>query len=172
MAVDHLNILERKLIDNLRNGTYNTTAGIGSGTAWTSGSVTVFGQFPQTEDLKFPCVVVEQLANGIETQFMGQLMTSGGSDAVGELYGLGFAITCAVERESAMTVDAIVFKQRRLINYLMLNCANVLMDCDFTATVTEVTEKHFSGFSAVGYNAQSEVWAATCNLIIVFKNTR
>jgi len=172
MAVDHLNVIERKLIDNLRAGLYNTTAGIGSGTAWSEGDITVFGQFPETEDVQYPCIVVEQMANGIEQQFMGQLLTSGGSDAIGELYGIGFGITCAVEIESSMTVNATAYKQRRLINYLMNNCANILMDCDFNTTDTEVTERLFSGFSRIGYNRTSEVWAASCNLVLVFKNTR
>ena len=33
MATDHLNVIERKLIDTLRSGTYNTTDGVGSGSA-------------------------------------------------------------------------------------------------------------------------------------------
>ncbi|MDP6587560.1 MAG: hypothetical protein QF535_23135, partial [Anaerolineales bacterium] len=96
MATDHLNVIERKLIDNLRAGTYNTTAGIGSGNAWSDGDITVFGQFPETEDAKYPCIIVEMVAHGIEQQFMGQLITSGGSDAIGELYGVGFNLYCMV----------------------------------------------------------------------------
>ena len=172
MATDHLNVVERKLIDNLRTGTYNTTAGIGSGNAWSDGDITVFGQFPETEDLKYPCIILEQRANGIEQQFMGQLVSSGSSTAIGELYGVGFTLTCAVEIGSSITVDATAYKQRRLINYLMINCANVLMDCDFSSSDTEVVQRHYSGFTDVGYNAVREIWAARSDFVIVFKNTR
>ena len=55
---DHINNIERALIDTLRSGTYNTTAGIGSGSAWASGNVTVFGQFPTTDQVKYPCIMV------------------------------------------------------------------------------------------------------------------
>ena len=90
MAVDHLNIVERKLIDNLRSGTYNTATG--TSTAWTDNDVTVFGQFPTTDQTKYPSIITEMAANGIETQFMGQDLTFGGSNtaAKGELYGVGF----------------------------------------------------------------------------------
>jgi hypothetical protein len=46
MPVDHLNIVERKLIDNLRNGTYNTAAGTAN--AWTGG-----GGVPQLVTLQY-----------------------------------------------------------------------------------------------------------------------
>ena len=42
VGVDHLNNIERALIDNLRTGKYNTTGGIGSGSWWSSADVTVF----------------------------------------------------------------------------------------------------------------------------------
>ena len=61
MAVDHLNIVERKLIDNLRSGTYNTTAG--TSTAWSSSDVTVFGQFPILKT-SWPCRDFLRLEHG------------------------------------------------------------------------------------------------------------
>ena len=64
MPVDHLNIVERKLIDNLRTGTYNTAAG--TSTAWSAADVTVFGQFPSTDETKYPAIITEMSANGIE----------------------------------------------------------------------------------------------------------
>ena len=168
MATDHLNIVERKLIDNLRTGTYS------GGTAWSSGDVTVFGQFPETEDLKYPCIVIQMLANGIEEQFMGQTVTSGSSNVRGELYGVGFNLHCAVDKESSITVGGTPYKQRRLLNYLMLNGANVLIDCDFigASSPTEVVERHFSGFREVGYNPSLETWVSVASLVIIFKNTR
>ncbi|MDP6770422.1 MAG: hypothetical protein QF704_06970 [Anaerolineales bacterium] len=166
MATDHLNVVERELIDNLRTGTYS------GGTAWSSGDVTVFGQFPETEDIKYPCIIVQMLANGIEEQFMGQAVSSGSSTVVGELYGIGFNMNIAVDKESSITVDGTPYKQRRLLNYLMINCANVLMDCDFTNTDTEVVQRLYTGFRNVGYEPMLEVWAAMTGMILIFKNTR
>tara|TARA_R100001443_G_scaffold101909_1_gene109864 strand:- start:73 stop:591 length:519 start_codon:yes stop_codon:yes gene_type:complete len=172
MPVDHLNIVERKLIDNLRTGTYNTTGG--TSTAWSSSDVTVFGQFPSTTDVKYPAIVTEMSANGLETQFMGQKLTFGASntEAVGELYGVAFRINIAVDRASSITVSGEPYKERRLLNYLMLNCANVLMDTDFSSTNTDVVQRNYTGFQDIGYNPDLEIWAATANMIIVFKNNR
>jgi len=166
MATDHLNIIERKLIDNLRTGTYS------GGTAWSSGDVTVFGQFPDTEDVKYPCVIIQMLANGIEQQFMGQKVTSGSSTATGEIYGVGFNLHVAVDKDSSITVGGTPYKQRRLLNYLMLNCANVLMDCDFSSTDTDVLQHLYTGFRNVGYDNRLEVWAAVTGMVLTFKNTR
>ena len=172
MAVDHLNIVERKLIDNLRSGTYNTTAG--TSTAWSSSDVTVFGQFPTTDQTKYPSIITEMAANGIETQFMGQDLTFGGSNtaAKGELYGVGFKIHVLVDRASTITVEGEPYKERRLLNYLMLNSANVLMDVNYNSTTTEVVERHFTGFTDIGYNPDLEIWAAMATMVIVFKNNR
>ena len=166
MATDHLNVVERELIDNLRTGTYS------GGTAWSSGDVTVFGQFPETEDIKYPCIIIQMLANGIVQQFRGQSISSGSSSVTGELYGIGFNMHVAVDKESSMTVDGTAYKQRRLLNYLMINCANVLMDCDFSATDTEVTQRLYTGFRNVGYEPMLEIWAALTGMVVVFKNTR
>jgi len=174
---DHINNVERKLIDNLRHGKYRTVDGIDSGSAWTSGSVEVYGQFPETVDIKYPCVVLELRANGTEEQFYGQSITSGASvPAIGELYGVGFDVWCAVDIESSVTVDATPYKQRRLMNYLMLNTANIVMDCDFgdtsTTPYTEVVDRHYTGFRDIGYNPDTEVWFARASLLITFKNAR
>ena len=232
MPTDHLNVVERELIDNLRTGTYS------GGTAWSEGDVAVFGQFPDTEDVKYPCIILQMLANGIEQQFVGKKITSNGSSVIGELYGVGFNMHIGVDKESSMTVvweDATCdttntnttvtcdntsqfsagttvsgsgiaagttiasvtnstsfvlsaaatatatnatltfsnpYKQRRLLNYLMNNCANVLMDCDFTSTDTEVVQRLYMGFRNVGYERSLEVWAAVTGMAIVFKNTR
>ena len=172
MAVDHLNIVERKLIDNLRAGTYNTAAG--TSTAWSAADVTVFGQFPSTDETKYPAIITEMSANGIEEQYFGQNLTFGSSDtaAKGELYGVGFKIHLLVDRDSSITIDGEPYKERRLLNYLMLNSANVLMDVDYNATTTEVVERHFTGFTDIGYNPDLEIWAAMATMVIVFKNNR
>ena len=155
MPVDHLNIVERKLIDNLRTGTYNTTGG--TSTAWSSSDVTVFGQFPSTTDVKYPAIVTEMSANGLETQFMGQKLTFGASntEAVGELYGVAFRINIAVDRASTITVSGEPYKERRLLNYLMLNCANVLMDTDFSSTDTDVVQRNYTGFQDIEHDSST-----------------
>ena len=188
---DHLNNVERALIDALRSGSYNTTAGIGSGAAWASGNITVFGQFPTTDETQYPCIVTEMVANGIETQFMGQKITNNaGTDSIGELYGVGFNIYIMVDRDSSLTITNTIagdttvdepYKERRLLNYLMLNGANVLMDCDFsgitkgavgTPAATEIEERHFSGFKNIGYNPELEIWTSLASLVVIFKNSR
>ena len=175
-GADHLNIIERKLIDNLRTGTFNIVGG--TDTAWSSSDITVFGQFPTTDEVKYPCIVTQMGANGIEEQFMEQKLTYGSSntEAVGELYGVAFDIQIAVDRASTITVSGAPYKERRLLNYLMINCANVIMDCDFigseAATDTEVVQRIFSGFQDVGYNPELELWAAMATMVIVFKNER
>ena len=172
MATDHLNIVERKIIDNSRAGTYNTTAGIGSGSAWDTTDVNVYGQFPDAVNLEYPAVVVEMVANGIEEQFMGQRVTSGSTEAVGELYGVAFNVHVGVDKDSSITVATVPYKQRRLINYLMLNSANVIMDCDFSSSGTEVVERFYTGFRDIGYDPDSEVWAGVTGMVVLFKNTR
>ena len=81
---DHINNIERTLIDNMRNGRYNNSNGIASGSAWASGTVNVFGQYPEPEDRKFPSIIIAQAANGLDEQFMGQAIQ--GSEDIGEMY--------------------------------------------------------------------------------------
>jgi len=134
---DHLNNIERKLIDTLRTGTYKTATG--TTTAWTTGNVEVFGAFTER----------------------------------GEIYGVGYDLYIAVDADSAFTVNGTVYKGRRLFNYLMLAAANVLMDCDFSSlTETQVLERHFSGFRAVQFDPETEIYFADCSMIVTFKNTR
>ena len=96
----------------------------------------------------------------------------GTDEKKGELYGVGFNIYLMVDRDCSITISGEPYKERRLINYLMLNSANVLMDCDFSATNTEVVERHFSGFRDIGYNPDLETWNAMASMVIVFKNNR
>jgi len=174
MAVDHLNDIERALIDNLRLGQYNTISApdtLATGNAWTDTDVTVYGQFPTTVETKYPCIITEMAGNGIETQFMGQRLTSGSSNAIGELYGVAFNIYISVDSKAVMNIGGEYYKERRLLNYLMLNCANVLMDVDFPESKA-VVERHFSGFRDMAYNPDLETWNAISSMVIVFKNSR
>jgi len=177
MPADHLNVIERALIDALRAPPSN---------AWSVGDITVFGQFPETSEVEYPCIIVEHVANGLETQFMGQQATFGSgsspSEKTAEIYGIGFDIWVACNKESSMSIipppgtgSAVDYKQRRLINYLQLQVANILMDVDFetlTPYLTEVTERHFQGFKNLTYDATLEVWAARTSMLVNFKNYR
>ena len=185
---DHLNNIERALIDKLRLGTYRTATS--TATAWSNGDVTVYGQYPTTDDVNYPSIITEMVANGMEQQFMGQKLTNNaGTDARGELYGVGFNIHIMVDSESSITVTnttsggdvAQPYRQRRLLNYLMLNCANILMDLDFsnitkgatgTPAATEVDQRMFSGFRDLAYNPDLDLWMATASMVVVFKNSR
>jgi len=167
---DHLNNIERTLIDNLRTGTYKTATS--TATAWSSSDVHVFGQFPETEEAKYPSIIVSQRVNGIEEQFLGMLVGEGASTKRGEMYGIGIDIHLMVDENSVITVDGTGYKQRRLLNYLMLNVANILMDCDFTGAGTEVVSRYHTGFRDMGYDSDLELWGATTGMIVVFMNTR
>jgi ABC-type multidrug transport system fused ATPase/permease subunit len=123
MAPDHLNYIERTLVDNLRSGSFKTGVDATADTAWSSGSVQVFGQFPEPEQSSYPCIVIEMIANGIEEQFLGELVSS---DKRGELYGVAFQIHCICDKESTLdNGTGSGFKQRRLLNYMMLSVANI-----------------------------------------------
>ena len=116
---DFINTIERAIIDQLRTD----FAGFN-----------VFGQYPSQVDIKYPCIVVEQIANGTDIQFMGQNTTFGGSEKTGEIYGLGFRFHLLVDKASKASItpdggsSTEVYKQRRLLNWAMLNVANTLMD--------------------------------------------
>ena len=187
---DHLNNIERALIDKLRSGTSTTSTGSTNAWAADGSDVTVYGQYPTTDDVSYPSIITEMVANGLEQQFMGQKLTNNaGTEARGELYGVGFNIHIMVDRDSSITVTnttsggdvAQPYRERRLLNYIMLNCANVLMDLDFsnitkgatgTPAATEVDQRMFSGFRDLAYNPELELWMATASMVIVFKNSR
>ena len=160
---DFINTIERAIIDQLRTD---------------FSGFTVFGQYPSQVDVTYPCIVLEQVANGTDTQFMGQKTTFGGTQKTGEVYGLGFKFHVIVDKESSKSItpdgggSAEVYKQRRLLNWAMLNIANTLMDITFDATKVQVIERHFTGFSDVGYIPDLELWGSSATLAISFENFR
>ena len=169
MAPDHLNYIERTIIDNLRTGTYKTGIDPVDATAWSNGSVKVFGQFPEPEEAQYPCIVVQMVANGIEEQFLGGVF----DDSRGELYGAAFQIHAIVDGESTLdNGTGNGFKQRKLLNYMMLSIANIVNDCTFNPSNTEIVSRYHTGFKEIGYDPNLELFAATTGMIIVFKNDR
>lgn len=160
---DFINTIERAIIDQLRTD---------------FSGFTVYGQYPSQVDVSYPCIVVEQIANGADTQFYGQNTTFGGSDKTGEVYGLGFRFHLIVDKASSKSISpdgggsAEVYKQRRLLNWAMLNVANTLMDITFDAAKVQVIERRFNGFSEVGYESQLELWGSTATMMVTFENFR
>ena len=57
MAKDYLNVIERALIMGVSDKINSVTD--------TGDDIYCYGQFPETEELKFPAVVVQQVASGI-----------------------------------------------------------------------------------------------------------
>ena len=77
----------------------------------------------ETEDLKFPAIIVEHTGSGFEEQFIGQDVTLGSSSGTGEIYGASYTIHLICERQSkiqvvssASSASDVHYKQRRLLN--------------------------------------------------------
>ena len=187
---DYLNVIERKIIDELRiffNGV--------DGSA-TNPKVYVSGQFPEPENLKFPSVVLQQIGSGHEEQFIGGNVTMGGSSYIGEILGVGFLIHILVDKESELDIahgaisapqGSPKYRQRRLLNWMMLNISNTINDINWASAMSshanlsydpnydasvEVLERHLQAWRDVGFNAQFQWWGASAQMMIVFKNYR
>jgi hypothetical protein len=187
---DYLNVIERKIIDELRiffNGV--------DGSA-TNPKVFVTGQFPEAENLKFPSVVVQQIGSGHEEQFIGSSVTMGGNSYIGEILGVGFVIHILIDKETEIDIahsgisapqGSAKYRQRRLLNWMMLNISNVINDIDWATAMSshanlsydpnydasvEVLERHLQAWREVGFNVQFQWWGASAQMMIVFKNYR
>ena len=138
MAKDYLNVIERALMMGLSDK-INTLTGTGE-------DIYVFGQFPETEELRFPCIVIQQVASGISEKYFGETITfCDEQNQTGEAYGIGFMIHLMTDKETAITVGSSDYKQRRLLNWLMLNVANALQDInwnDYEEEDLEILERH------------------------------
>ena len=161
---DFINDIERAIIDQLRT---------------TFTDIHVYGQYPEAIDIQYPAIISEITSSGMFDKFMGEDVTFGNEVKVGELVGIIFTYHIVINKDSELNVaqgtdpeSYVVYKGRRLLNYLMLNVANVLMDCDFTSEGTEVVSRYHTGFRDMGYDSDLELWGATTGMIIVFKNTR
>ena len=61
MAKDYLNVIERALMMGISDKINNDTA---------SGSdIYVYGEFPETEEIQFPAIIVQMIGSGFEEQF-------------------------------------------------------------------------------------------------------
>jgi len=162
MPNDFINIIEREIIDQLRD-TFDTAH--------------VFGQFPEAVDVSYPAIIVQLVASGVDEQFMGSQVTFGASDTqtTGEIYGMVLNLHLIVDKESVISVendpDTEGYKQRRLLNYLMLNVGNSITDLTFPSTV-EILERHMQAWSEIGYVPELELWGASAVYMVSFKNWR
>ena len=191
---DYLNVIERKIVDELRIF-FNTVASSAN-----DGKVFVSGQFPEPEEIRFPSVIVQQIGSGFEEQFVGEKVTFGGNQYSGEIYGVGFLIHIFIDKEAELDVGTTPqgssqYRQRRLLNWMMLNIANVLNDIDWATEVgtgnpgaaaapselsynprydasVDVQETHLQAWRDVGYSNVMQWWGATAQFLMVFLNYR
>ena len=171
MAKDFLNVIERALMMGVSD-TINDVV---------TGDVFVYGEFPETEDLKFPALIVQHTGSGFEEQFIGQKTTLG-SVGTGEIYGISYTIHVIVDKETTIKIDTTGngtpdtdYKQRRLLNWLMLNVANALQDIDwdtYEEEDLEILERHVLAWNDIGFMPQVDWYGASCRMSIVFLNKR
>ena len=190
---DYLNVIERKIVDELR--IYFNTVASGAN----DGEVFVSGQYPEPEDLSFPSVIIQQIGSGFEESMIGEKLTmtdpdDGSVDTyTGEIFGVGFMIHIIIDKEAELDVGTspqgtTKYRQRRLLNWMMLNIANTINSIDWATKVTaepaglsynpnydasvEVIERHLQAWRDVGYSAPFQWWGATAQMVITFKNYR
>ena len=168
MAKDYLNVIERALMMGLSDK-INTLTGSGE-------DIYIFGQFPETEELRFPCIVIQQVASGISEKYFGETITFvDEQNQTGEAYGIGFMIHLMTDKETAITVGSSDYKQRRLLNWLMLNVANALQDInwnDYEEEDLEILERHVLAWNDIGFMPQMDWYGASCKMSVVFLNKR
>ena len=167
MAKDFLNVIERALLMGVSDKINTATA--------TGSDVHFFGEFPEVEEVKFPCVVITQIASGFVQQMVGQKMTFGGASGTGEIYGIGYSVHIISERDTEITIGGEVYKQRKLLNWLMLNIANEITDLnfdDYKEEEMEILERQLLGWRDIGYMPEFQWYGASCDYSLTFKNFR
>ena len=193
MAKDFLNVIERALmvgISDSINSLIDDDHDFGSTAHVDAYNVYVFGEFPEVSDLKFPAIVVEHTGSGFEEQFMGQDVSMGSTKGTGETYGASYTIHLIIDQENhirvkagsagvtgkkAAAVEDIIYRQRRLLNWLMLNVANAIMDVDFDVyeeEETQVLERHLNSWQSVGFIPDLQWYGASADFSITFTNIR
>jgi len=173
MATDFLNVIERALM----MGVSDTINGLTD-----SENIHVFGEFPESEDLKFPAVIVQQTGSGFEEQMMGQKITMGSTAGTGEIYGVSYTIHIICEKESQVQVKSanssagdVYYKQRRLLNWLMLNVANSVSDLNWDVYEEEnsqVLERHLESWGNIGFIPELQWYGASADFLLTFTNIR
>ena len=96
-----------------------------------------------------------------------------------------FLVHLFVDKDSEISVtsnkiktgasETIIFKQRRLINWLMLNIANAVMEIDWSdyeEEELEILERHLSQWRDIGFLPATQWHGATAEFEIYFLNKR
>ena len=174
MAKDFLNVIELALMMGISD-TINTLTESGE-------DIHVFGEFPEVEELKFPAVIVQHTGSGFEEQFMGQKVTLGSTTGTGETYGVSYAIHLITDKESqiqvvsgASSASNVYYKQRRLLNWMMLNVSNAIIDLDWTQYEeddTQIIERHLESWQNIGFIPDLQWYGATADFLLTFTNIR
>jgi|TARA_Y100000310_G_C20607476_1_gene776278 hypothetical protein len=164
---DFINDIERAIIDQLR---------------LTFTDAHIYGQYPEAVDLEYPAIISEITSSGLFDKFMGEQISFGEEDKIGEVVGILFTYHLVIDKESKLSVtqddeSVVVYKGRRLLNYLMLNVANVLTDMGSDRggewyEGTEVLQQDLNNWSDVGYDPALEMYGASAVYMIAFKNYR
>ena len=113
---------------------------------------------------------------------MGEEVTFCSEVKTGEIVGILFTYHLVIDKDSKLSVtqdddSVVVYKGRRLLNYLMLNVANVLTDMGSATggswyTGTEVLQQDLNNWSDIGYDPALEMYGASAVYMIAFKNYR
>jgi len=167
LAKVFLNVIERALMMGVSDKINSAV----------TGDIHVYGQFPETEDLKFPALVVQQVGSGFEEKFHGEKITFGSdsTSSSGEVYGMSFLFHMILDKDTTIAISGVDYKQRRLLNWLMLNIANSVMEIDWGVYEEEelqIVERHLASWRDIGFIQEDEWYGATAEFEIYFLNKR
>jgi len=164
---DFINDIERAIIDQLR---------------LTFTDAHIYGQYPEAADVQYPAIISEITSSGRFDKFMGEDISFGTEVKIGEVVGVIFSYHLVIDKDSELSVtqddtSVVVYKGRRLLNYLMLNVANILTDMGSPTggswyTGTEVLQQDLNNWSDIGYDPALEMYGASAVYMIAFKNYR
>ena len=166
---DFINDIERAIIDQLRT---------------TFATAHVYGQYPESIDMEYPAIISEITSSGMFDKFMGEQVSFGTEDKIGEIVGIMFTYHIVISKDSELSVAQgtdpetyVIYKGRRLLNYLMLNVANILTDMGGPDggswySGTEVVQQDLNNWSDIGYDPALEMYGASAVYMIAFKNYR
>ena len=138
----------------------------------------VYGAFPDSENIQFPAIVVQQVASGFEEKFFGDNVTFGSDSTTssGEVYGMTFLIHIFVDDEAIIPLgNTAKYGQRRLTNWMMLNIANAIQGMDweiYEEQELQILERHLAQWRDIGYMPDAGWHGATAEFDIYFLNKR
>ena len=96
-------------------------------------------------------------------------------DTAGEIYGINYNIHIICDRDSEINIGGSVYKQRRLLNWIMLNIANELQALDFDEYKEEdleIINRRLLAWRDIGYMPEFQWYGASCDYSLSFKNVR